>query len=160
MADEYALKGKINETLAMKAIYLIEQMPQDETYTIDIRKFKKDRSAAQRRLQHVWYNHIHLAQDKQETKKQVERFCKYTFGVPILIRDNDDFAKRWFEMSKYMEYESQIASMEFLEVTRHFKVGQNTEYLESMKSFYADLDDPVHLPSGDDLYYEAMGYKR
>lgn len=164
MGSDIKIKGRITPFLAQTAIDMLEGLPHDESYTVEIRKFKKDRSAAQRRLQHVWYTYIFMnqpgAEDKQNSKKYIENYCKLEFGVPILFRDDENFAKSWSAMSMHMTYQEQLDAMSILQVTRLFKVKQNTEYLEEMKRHYSEKEDSVYLPSGDDLYYEAMGYKR
>ena len=154
----YSLKGKLTKTMVGYVKSALETLPLDETYQIEIKPYKKDRSGAQRRLQHVWYTHIREAGDHQETKQEVENYCKYTFGIPILMRDNERFAESWEMMRQSMTYEHELAAMEFLPVTRLFTISQNTEYLEECKKHY-QLNG-IYLPSGDDIYYEAMGYTR
>ena len=154
-----SIKGKLTENFWIYVESCIHsEVPLDGTWEIELKPYKKDRSAAQRRLQHVWYTYISEAGERQESKLQVERYCKYTFGLPILKRDNEKFSEIWNHQSQFMTYEQCIDAMEFLPVTRLFTIKQNTEYLEEMKRHYQMAG--IHLPSADDLYYEAMGYKR
>ena len=133
----------------------IMDLPINESMVVIIKKYKKDRSSAQRRLQHVWYQYISDALDKQETKEGIEMYCKYTFGIPILSRDSSEFEIAWHHMSQMLTYEQTINAMAFLEVTRLFKVKQNAEYLTDMQKHY-QLQG-IHLPTSEDLYQEAMG---
>ena len=154
----YSLKGKLTKTMVGYVKSALETLPLDETYQIEIKPYKKDRSGAQRRLQHVWYTHIREEGDRQETKQEIENYCKYTFGIPILKRDNERFDQVWHNQSSLMTYEHELAAMEFLPVTRLFTISQNTEYLEECKKHY-QLNG-IYLPSGDDLYADAMGFDR
>lgn len=157
--NEFNIKGRLSSVAFMEEVLkIIRTAPIDGSYQVEIKPYKKDRSAAQRRLQHSWYTHIREAGDRQETKQEVENYCKYTFGVPILQRDNQRFDEVWHNQSSLMTYEQRLDSMEFLPVTRLFNIKQNTEFLEEMKKHYQAAG--IYLPSGDDLYFEAMGYKK
>jgi hypothetical protein len=154
------IKGKLTKDYWVYIEGLLNnEVPLDGSWEIEVKPYEPSRSSAQRRLQHVWYTFIRDNQEnKQHTKEYIERFCKWKFGVPILRRDNEAFDKSWHYQSMYLTYEQTIDAMEFLPVTRLFNITQNAEYLDEMQKYYAMQD--IHLPTRDDLYYEAMGYRR
>ena len=134
----------------------IAQAPPDGSKQVELSDVKSSRSDAQRRLQFMWITDI--AKQTHETKEEVEYYCKLTFGIPILLRDNEEFAEIWPIQSDILTYENKLKAMAFLPVTRLMSVRQNTEYLEDLKHHYQNND--IVLPEPDDLMYSAFGKKR
>ena len=115
---------------------------------------EQDRSAAQNALSFKLYEHI----DKHGKTTNAREYCKYHFGVPILIGDDSEMMRLFKTVMSKLDYESRLTAMELLPVTSLMKVKQFTRYLERIYDHY----DPqgYQLPKPDDIYYKAMGYTR
>lgn len=141
-----------------RAVRLVEEIPTDGTMVVYINPDDELRTTKQRKLQQVWYTQIANEEQTKNSKKGVECYCKLTFGVPILMRDNPGFAERWTKIANHFMYEEQIKFMIDFPVTRLFGVRQNIEYLTEMELHYQD--EGVVLRNKDDLYWESIGYSR
>ena len=114
------------------------------------------RNKAQNRLMHFWYAYI-AAFKEDETPVEIKAHCKYHFGVPIMQR-HDDFNEAW-ESIRHLPYEQLMKLLEVMfPVTSLMNVCEGAEYLTTMQRIYAE--DGMILPTDDDMYYAATGYKR
>lgn len=147
----YALRNHADRNLIIDAI---QELPVDDSKRVKIVDAEK-RQEAQNNLSWFWYTHI--AAETGDTINAVHQQCKLTYGVPILLRDDEDFAEFWQLLSAY-SYEEKLQAMECVPVTSIMLVKQFAEYLDTMETDYGRNGIP--LPKKDDVYYEALGYKR
>jgi hypothetical protein len=96
----------------------------------------KPRSGSQNNLQHKWYGEI-AEQMGDQTKLEVENYCKLTFGVPILCDASDKYALMWETLSTNRSYEALLAAMPIIEVSRLFNVDQESKYLDAIHRHFS-----------------------
>jgi len=125
----------------------------EKPWQVEIKPYKKDRTNAQNRLLYLWLSQIE-AQNKHGEQNN-RNFCKFTYGCPILARDNESFAEFYGSLMENYEYEQCIKSMEFIAVTSLMNTKQFTEYLNQIEQ-YAN-EQGYRLTRPDDLYFQAMG---
>jgi hypothetical protein len=77
-----------------------------------------------------------------ETPQEVRRYCKYTFGLVILVENHPDIAKRFRTMFKSLTYEDRLKAMDYIDVTSKFNVTQGSRYIESIINHYQDYELP------------------
>lgn len=111
------------------------------------------RSGAQNRISHRWYQDI-SRQLGDRTTEDVRAECKRQYGVPILLRENVDFAASWERIMARLTYEEQVAAIrDFdLPVTRLLTVRQMTEYLDTMGREYRSQG--LYLTDPEAMKYE------
>lgn len=132
----------------------VSHAEKDGSIQVTVENKTKDRSSLQNRLSHKWYSVI--GKQTFESEVEVKRYCKLTFGIPIMIRDVEGFAGMWGIQTTEMTYEQEKWSMKFMKLTSILSVEQMTEYLNQMKLHYES--ENIYLPTKDDLYARAMGY--
>ena len=97
--------------------------------------------------QNGWWNKAYSMISKQDeanmlTVVEVRRYCKFTFGLPILFADHRDEAERFWKMCKSITYEERLLHMDYMDVTSHFTVKEGSQYIESLLVHYQHLDLP------------------
>lgn len=116
-----------------------------EKWDLSIVKRGQKRSISANRQQHLWYAQIDKASN--HLTGYSKRFCKYTFGLPILL--NSDKHKDFYEtlldrLGFWNEsYEDKICLMEAIEVTSKFNTSESKEYMEQMIYFFNDNGIPI-----------------
>jgi hypothetical protein len=96
---------------------------------------KKIRTLEQNALLHKWYQIIERELG-QDTILGWSCYCKLTFGVPMLIAENNKFREAYEGSIDCMSYERQLKIMEILPVTRLMTTRQLNQYLEAMKDYF------------------------
>lgn len=137
-------------------LQMVAAIEADGKTMVTIGNATNKRHKSQNRLMHFWYKYI-AAFKEDETEKEIKALCKYHYGVPIM-QQHEDFREAW-ETIRYMEYEQLLKLLEVLfPVTSLMNVKEGAEYLTAMQRGMAEQG--IILPTEDDLYYEAMGFKR
>ena len=111
-------------------------------------KWKKNRSAEQNALSHVWYAQV-AAKLREDTAAGVKGFCKLHFGIPIL-RTDIDFSQMYDSTIKTLSYEQKIKIMTFPDlfpVTSLMKTDQLSMYLEQIQHHYAGQGVQLCFPN-------------
>lgn len=121
-----------------------------------MKKTEPGRSTKQRRLGGKWYTEI--AKQTYQGTKEVERYCKLKFGIPILVREREGFSELWERQADDLSYENQLRVMDFLKVTSLLSPKQNAEYLRLIQEHFEG--NGIFLSTDDDFYYASLGYKR
>lgn len=112
-----------------------------------------DRSAKQNALSHKLYTHVsHMG--KEDTILGVRCFCKYTFGVPILIADDPKMMTYFKLVFEKLSYEDRLKAVEHIPVTSLMKVKQFATYLDNVYKHYESQG--WQLPKPSDLYFDAL----
>lgn len=111
------------------------------------------RSGQQNRLAQRWYSDI-SRQLGDVTHDEVRADCKVTFGVPILVAENDAFALSWAETFGRLEYEAVRDHVRVMDVpvTRLMTVRQMTAFMDAMQQYWSLAG--VRLTDPEALKYE------
>jgi len=111
----------------------------------DVGEVKKDRSISANNQQHLWYGQI----DKHSKSigGYTKRFCKYTFGLPILLNSakHSDFYETLLDALNFYNrpYEERVNLMEGIEVTSKFNTAESKIYMEQMIYYFNDNNIPI-----------------
>lgn len=95
---------------------------------------KKKRLNIQNSLQFHWYRE--LEGQGLGTRNEIRMQCKYSFGVPLLMQQDDDFKEYWFKLFDHLDYEIKVASMQYVDVTSKLTIDNMSRYLDSIKHHY------------------------
>lgn len=106
----------------------------------------KKRSLPQNSIQHAWYTQMAL-EDRQYSKQEHARYCKWTHGLPILCADDPDYRALCRTLLGPLGYEARLIAMDHFPVTRLFTKGQESQYLEAVQQDYGNRG--VHLTFPD-----------
>lgn len=142
----------------------IEELPLQPVQEVTISPRVEDRTAAQNRLQFLWYNAA-AGQLQDQTANGYRAHCKLHFGVGILKAEDSEtgrlFALQYDTIVKPLSYEKKIMAMlpPFeLPVTSLMSKKSMGKYLEEVEVFLGGLG--VDLPKPDDLYLLAIKGKK
>lgn len=128
----------------------------DELIDVVIREHKKDRSLAQNRLSHLWYKE--RAEYFGTTPEYEHRFCKLRYGCPLLMAEDEDFARLYHQVIESLDYEDRIKAMKIFSVTRVMKTKTMAQYLTHIEMDSVKHGVPLTKPA--DVYEEAMGRRK
>lgn len=103
----------------------------------------KTRSIPQNAIQHVWYTQMSI-EDRSMSLQEHIRFCKYTYGLPILCADEPEYRARCRRILGPLDYEVRLELMDDWPVTRLFTKEQEGRYLAAIQEAYR-RDRGVHL---------------
>ena len=115
--------------------------------TMTLGKYKKNRSAEQNALSHVWYAQV-AARLRDDTAAGVKGYCKLHFGIPIL-RTDIEFSEMYDSTIKTLNYEQKLKIMEFPDmfpVTSLMKTDQLSMYLDQIQHHYAGRGVELRFP--------------
>ena len=99
-------------------------------------------------VQNRWIQQCYtmISQQTGNPRPKIVNYCKYTFGMPILLLDDVEQANLWRRMMRMLTIEERYRSMEHVAVTRLFNVKECSDYIEQLIMEYgADFE----LPSKD-----------
>jgi len=142
-----------------RAVEIVSRLNLDKPQEVEIREWKKNRSAAQNSLLWKWLTVI--AAELGESKEDVHERCKERFLVPILRRDDPDFAAMIGSVNAVhaqgMKAEALALKREIVRLTSttQMNVHQFTEYLNDIELDARNLG--IILPHPEDLYNDALG---
>lgn len=90
------------------------------------------RSVEQNRLQWLWANEVAMQRgDCYAADVQAE--WKLSFGVPILLAEDEEFAADWNASAASLSYEKQLRLMRQYPVTRQMNSKQLSNYLNQIE---------------------------
>lgn len=99
-------------------------------------KFGKGRTLDQNALSHAWYAQV-SRELNQDSERDVKRFCKLHFGVPILRAEDEDFRASYDTCIKpVLSYEQKLVAMDMLPVTSTMTTKQINQYMEDVRDHY------------------------
>lgn len=136
---------RINPRTQFYAAKAVNDLPTDESMVVTIQPYRKNRTLAQNRLMHQWFNEIsssyHLTHGELYTaiawKEQLKRLF---LGFDTMKLPNKD-------------------SVFLTRHTADCSTKELTEFMEKIEAYAAD-DLGLQLTRPDDLYFEAMGFSR
>lgn len=108
---------------------------------VRISEVKEARTDAQNRLVHRWYadaSHSLVGQSPADVKAE----CNLTYGRPILMRDDPEWAEVFGPLFDHLHREAKLKAVRVLDIpfTRRMGVKQLTEYMDQMRRDYAELE--------------------
>lgn len=142
-----------------RAVEIVSRLNLDKPQEIEVREWKKNRSVAQNSLLWKWLTVI--AAELGESKDEVHERYKEKLLVPILRRDDPDFAAMIVSVNAVhasgMKDEAMALKREIVRLTSttQMNVHQFTEYLNDIELDARNLG--IILPHPEDLYNDALG---
>ncbi len=139
-AESYAL---VNGQVRKNVVSRLMDLPVDGTVQVTFTGVGT-KSARQRGLQHIWYNDIvasGIGDHYDSDKELLDLKCKYKFGLPILIRDDDMMAELYLAYAKKFKQDSE-RMMWFVKThvhTEQFSMSQMAEFLTRIQEEYVQL---------------------
>lgn len=125
----------------------------EKPFTVEIVDGVK-RSNRQNRLGRQWINEI-AAQLPDRPAEEWRGYCKLHFGIAILKRDSELFAKEYDATIKPLPYEAKLKLMMepfSFGVTSRMNTAQKTEYLDTIHREFSgmgvELTDPERFMEG------------
>jgi hypothetical protein len=92
----------------------------------------ENRSLDQNDMFYALYQQV-AEQKDDESIRDVRRYCKLHFGVPILRASVPGFKAMYDKAIRdHLEYEEKLEAMDFLPVTRLMTKKQGTEYIDTI----------------------------
>jgi len=121
---------------------LINELPDDGSYTIEIKKTKKDSTSKQRRLQWLWYTELSQSGlGRNDTKEGCHLTAKWQFCRPILLRDCETFPiffNPFMKVTQYAEGKSNLTKLftrDYISTEILSRV-QRAEYLTNFQDYW------------------------
>ena len=96
------------------------------------------RSIEQNRLAWLWATEVAL-QCGDRYAPDVHAQWKLSFGLPILLVEDEDFARDWQASAASLSYEKQLRLMRHFPVTRIMSSKQLSSFLDQIQQHYAEL---------------------
>lgn len=117
--------------------------------TVTVKK-GKPRSPEQNRLMRLWCKELEEQGDM--TSEEYRGYIKAWFGLPILIRDDDEYAEAYRRIVQPLDYEDKLELMRVpidYPVTRRMSTKQEKEMLDAVYASFTGegfrLTDPETL---------------
>lgn len=141
------LKRVINGSEAVTSVIAsLHNLPAEPLHEVVIQIWKPPASDNQNKTIYMLYGD--LAKYKKEHDEQGWRnICKYTIGVPIMLRDerhHEFFQELMDRLPLPQSYEKRIAAMEYVEVTALMNREQKAEYIDGIYKQHPDV--PLTVP--------------
>ena len=137
----------------IKLMYALFSCDASSKWRLTVKPWSKKRSISANNQQHLWYNQIAAHNDNSNSFEYVKRFCKLTFGVPILLNSEKhrDFYETLFDMCNFWgrNHATRLVIMEGIEVTSKFNTAESKEYMEQMIFYFNNLDSPIPIKFKD-----------
>ena len=144
----YLIRNNQQKANAAAAVSLIE-VDHSKPMAMKLEEYSEDRSARQNRLAFKWYGEV-SKQGREYTINGVRAKSKHRYGLPILLAENEAFAKGWDLVAKNCNYEEQIQFIEDTElpITSLMTTKQMNRYLTDFQNELGGkyrLTDPSEL---------------
>lgn len=132
---------------------LIQEIPEDGSVTVEVKKTKKDSTSKQRRLQWLWNTEVSQSGlGRDDNKMDVHIRAKYMFAMPILMEDDDIFPIIFVKFQESVEFASNRSELyktfcsEYISTERMTK-EQRARYLTEFQRYWTgkgvNLTDPA-----------------
>lgn len=117
----------------------------DRPFYVQIKEYDENRSLAQNRLFHQWCGEI-SKQGQEYTPIQVKARAKLSWGVPLLIPEDEVFAELWRLINEQCSHEKKLEMLEgAVPVTSKLGTKLMSQFLNDMQrtsSMKYQLTDP------------------
>lgn len=106
-----------------------------------------NRTEEQNRTIHKWFGEIAAAR-QDVTALEVKAECNLEFGLPIMQRDDPEWAAVFGHIFRGLDYEKKLKAIRVMDVpfTRRMKVKQLTEYMEQVMQQAAERGHFITIP--------------
>jgi len=125
------------------AVALLMNLDLSKKWEVTIKPLDK-RTIDQNALQHKHYAEI--GKFHGYTPGEAKNFCKYTYAMPILIRDDPDLFAYFELVLSGLEYEQRLLAMEHIDVTSLFSKKQASEYTDTIYQQQGALGVQLTIP--------------
>mgnify|MGYP001558727777 FL=1 len=113
--------------------------------SVTFKKHKRNRSLDQNELAFKWYREI--SDQGYLTPQEAHEYCKLTFGIPILVHDDEDFRVFYNSVLQGLNsYESKIRAMKYIPVTSLMNTAQMSRYLDTVLEHYTNENYQLTVP--------------
>lgn len=141
------------------AIEAVQSIALDEGLSVYIQPTNSiSRSAAQKRLSHVWFRYI--AGETGMTEKEVWALAKWDYGFPILMEHGkpaiSNSYTQLYDLLSPLDYEQRMLLLLEIPITTVMNMTQMSMFLESIETEY--ISKGIPLPKMSD-YNIAFGRK-
>lgn len=131
--------------------FVMSAMPGKEI-RVEVCEYRKKRTLDQNALAFSWYTEV-SAITRQDSPRDVRRYCKLHHGVPILRTEDAEFREAYDAVIKPLAYELKLVAMDHWPVTSLMKTAQLSQYLEAIQSDY--LRQGIRLEFPDEMRQAA-----
>lgn len=131
----------------------IGNLDRKKLWEIKIGPHTKARSLAQNRLSFLWYGEIGAYMGIVADEARCR--CKLKFGVPIMVAEDEFFARTWQQLVEKHGRTFLLDLMELVPVTSLMTVAQMSQYLTDIDFYFGSQG--LDLTHPEDLYPLAMG---
>lgn len=141
-----------DERTRQRAASFVANLAVGKPLQVDIKPFKRNRSVAQNAV--YWRTITIIGNELGYSKDEMHRMVKECLLLPILERDDPDVDR----LASVLKAQGEEKSLATVLSTKHLTVAQFSELIQDVESFAGDMG--IGLPSPDEQYYEAMGWRR
>lgn len=134
-----------SEPALQKMLGDLRQLWIENKYLRVTAKVGKARSVPQNAIQHAWYTQMAL-EDRSMSQVEHVRFCKYTYGLPILCGADPGYRDKCRRLLGPLDYECRQEAMDHWPVTRLMTKAQESAYLEAVQAGYSRRGVPLEFP--------------
>lgn len=152
----------VDDRAKRKALKQLEAEPVDGTRKVTF-SGAKDKSTRQRGLQWIWYGDVTksgIGGADEATENLVHRKSKAVWCLPILIRDDDNFADLWLQFYRRWQNTSEWEAKFEWFIDHHVSTeklnqAQMAEYLTKFRDHYG-FDLGVELTDPDERGWKNL----
>lgn len=144
----------------IEVLKVIEELPEDERWTVKVSKFDDSRSGGQRRLNWLWNTEI--GNYYGWSPERVHEYFKERYLINIKKRDDNFLALvRAINLidRDSEEYEKAARAIAREITTTNLKWRENSEFLTRIKNFALHEGIPITIPKQDELDW-LLGVRR
>ena len=141
----------ISKEIRDDCIKAVQACTSDKIMQVTIKEYKKNRTLAQNRLMHDWFNQ--RANQLFTDPIYEKSIFKLQIAAPILIAESEDFARVFNLVIENKTYLDQLEIIKYLPVTSLMNTKQLTKALETYERQSHGLGVTFKT---DALYNEAM----
>ena len=108
----------------------------------------KVRSLDQNAISHTWYEQV-ARELREESARDVKRYCKLHHGVPILRADDAEFREAYDGTLKLLTYAQKLVCMDWMPVTSVMTKTQLSAYLTAMQDDFNPRGVVLEFPKDE-----------
>jgi len=133
-------------TEAIRLMYVLFTNEPSSKWRLSVKPWTKKRTVSANNQQHLWYGQI-AKNEGDKSPEYVKRYCKYTFGLPLVLNSekHGEFYETLLDRLSFYElnYEQQVDLMECIEVSSKLTTTESKMYMDQMIFYFNDLGIPI-----------------
>ena len=104
----------------------------------------KIQKATRLQIQNRWVNLFYSMVSRQQgnPRETLENECKYSYGLPIMLRDDPEMASLWRKILSGLDHDERRLAMKGVKMTSDFDVAECGEYIEQLICNFNDFELP------------------